>query len=99
MLIRWSPAAAVDLPQISDYIRADDPAAAQRVAKRIYDHAATLGTRPHHRKGWPRVRDTRIAFASATPYRSLSDIRGAAAVEIVNIIHGAQRWPPRDRLG
>ncbi|MGO9892674.1 MAG: type II toxin-antitoxin system RelE/ParE family toxin [Bryobacteraceae bacterium] len=35
MLIRWSPDAAADFRDIVDYIRRDNPAAAQRVAQNI----------------------------------------------------------------
>jgi len=36
MLIRWSPEAAKDLSRIVEYIRQENPAAAQRIAKTIY---------------------------------------------------------------
>jgi plasmid stabilization system protein ParE len=35
MRIRWSPAAVADLESIVDYIRKDNPAEAQRVARTI----------------------------------------------------------------
>src|SRR5580700_9712599 len=47
MTTRRPPAAAEDLRQISDYIRADDPDAARRMTKRICGRAATPGTHPH----------------------------------------------------
>ena len=46
METRWSPGSAEDLEQIFDYIRTDDPAAAQRVVQTIYNHAAALGADP-----------------------------------------------------
>jgi toxin ParE1/3/4 len=97
MLVRWSPAAADDLQQISEYIRADDPDAAPRVAKRIYDRAAALGIHPYQgRHG--RVAGTRELPLPPLPFIVVYRIlEGAAAVEIVNVIHGAQRWPPVDQ--
>jgi toxin ParE1/3/4 len=91
MEVRWSPEAADDLAAIVAYIREDDPAAAQRAAKEIYERAGGLATFPYRgRQG--RVRDTRELPLPPLPfivvYRIISD-----AVEIVNIIHGAQRWP------
>lgn len=91
MEVRWSPEAADDLAAIVAYIRDDDPAAAQRTAKAIYDRAGGLTTFPHRgRHG--RVQGTREFPLPPLPfivvYRILSN-----AVEIVNIIHGAQRWP------
>ncbi|MGP0071267.1 MAG: type II toxin-antitoxin system RelE/ParE family toxin [Bryobacteraceae bacterium] len=47
MQIRWSPAAVDDLEQIFNYIRIDDPGAAERVAQTIYDRAAALGATPY----------------------------------------------------
>jgi len=36
MQLRWSPAAAEDLSRIIEYIRQENQAAAQRIAKTIY---------------------------------------------------------------
>ena len=94
MQIRWSPAAADDLEQLFDYIRTDNPSAAQRVAQTIYDRAGGLGTHPYQgRRG--RVEGTRELPLPPLPfivvYRVLEH---SDAIEIVNVIHGAQRWPP-----
>jgi toxin ParE1/3/4 len=91
MQVRWSRQAAEDLAAIVAYIRKDDPAAAHRTAKAIYERAGALNTFPHRgRQG--RVKGTRELPLPPLPfivvYRTLSD-----AVEIANIIHGAQRWP------
>jgi toxin ParE1/3/4 len=91
MEVRWSPEAADDLAAIVAYIREDDPAAAQRTAKEIYERAGGLTTFPYRgRQG--RVRGTRELPLPPLPfivvYRVIAD-----AVEIVNIIHGAQHWP------
>lgn len=42
MNVRWSPAAAENLSRIFDYIRPDDPFAAERVVRTIYDSAGSL---------------------------------------------------------
>ncbi|MBZ5624303.1 MAG: type II toxin-antitoxin system RelE/ParE family toxin [Acidobacteriia bacterium] len=87
---------ASDLEQIVGYIRSDNPVAARRVAQSIYDRASTLADFPRlGRKG--RVSGTRELSTTPLPfivvYRVLEQ---ADAVEIVNIIHSAQRWPPLD---
>jgi toxin ParE1/3/4 len=46
MEIRWSPAAAEDLLCIVEYIRQENPSAAQRTAKAIYESAGTLKSHP-----------------------------------------------------
>jgi len=94
MQIRWSPAAAEDLQQIFDHIRADNPDAAQRVAKTIYDRAGALGPHPYQgRRG--RMEGTRELPLPPLPFIVIYRVlERADAVEIVNVIHGTQRWPP-----
>jgi len=87
MQVRWSPQAAEDLAAIVAHIRRDDPAAAHRTAREIYERAGALKTFPHRgRQG--RVKGTRELPLPPLPfivvYRTLS-----YAVEIANIIHGA----------
>lgn len=93
MQIRWSPAAAEDLEQIFDYIVSDSRASAQHVAEAIYERADALGTDPYlGRRG--RVEGTRELALPPLPfiivYRVLEQF---GVVQIVNVIHGAQRWP------
>ena len=47
MQVRWSPQAAEDLAAIVAHIRKDDPAAAHRTAREIYERAGALKTFPH----------------------------------------------------
>lgn len=94
MQVRWSPAAAEDLLRIIEYVRQENPPAAQRIAKTIYESAGSLKSFPlKGRTG--RVEGTRELPLPPLPfvvvYRVLTDI-----VEIADIIHGAQRWPPKD---
>jgi toxin ParE1/3/4 len=93
MNIRWSPAAAENLSRIFEYIRPDNPFAAERVVRTIYDSAGSLESFPYRgRVG--RVDGTRELVLPSLPfvivYRVLED-----AVEIAAVIHGAQRWPPK----
>jgi toxin ParE1/3/4 len=67
------------------------------VAQTIYDRPDSLGTDPYlGRRG--RVEGTRELPLPGLPfiivYRVLEQ---ADAIEIVNVIHGAQRWPPPSR--
>jgi addiction module RelE/StbE family toxin len=92
MQIRWSPAAAADLSRIFEYIRQENPSAAERVVRTIYDSASSLVSFPNRGKAG-RVEGTRELPLPSLPflvvYRVLEH-----AVEIANVIHGAQRWPP-----
>ena len=94
MQIRWSPAAAEDLFRIIEYIRQENPSAAQRIARAIYEGVGSLNSFPYKgRTG--RMEGTRELPLPPLPfvvvYRLIKD-----AVEIANVIHGAQRWPPED---
>jgi toxin ParE1/3/4 len=94
MQIRWSPAAAEDFFHIIEYILRENPASAQRIAKTIYESAGSLKSFPYKgRTG--RMEGTRELPLPPLPfvliYRILKD-----AVEIANVVHGAQRWPPAD---
>ena len=92
MEVRWSPKAADDLVHIVTYIQEhDSPEAGRRVAGFIYERAEGLHTLPD--RGRPgRVDSTRELVLAPLPfiivYRVLPD-----AVEIIDVIHGAQRWP------
>jgi toxin ParE1/3/4 len=93
MQIRWSADAAADLEGIVDYIRRDSPATAQRVGQAIYDRIGALGSCAYAgRIG--RVDGTRELPLPPLPFIVVYRVlEGADAVEVVNVIHGAQRWP------
>ncbi len=96
MRIRWSPDAAADLQKIIEYIRLENPMSAQRIGRAIYDRLKMLETFPHGgRLG--RVEGTRELALPPLPFIVVYRIvEHSDVVEIVNVIHGAQRWPPED---
>jgi toxin ParE1/3/4 len=91
MEVRWSPEAADDLAAILARIRKDNPSAARRTAKDIYERAGALKTFPNRgRQG--RLKGTRELPLPPLPFIVVYRIL-VHAVEIANIIHGAKRWP------
>jgi toxin ParE1/3/4 len=94
MQIRWSPDAAADLQGIVDYIRLDNSAVAQRIGQTIYKRLSVLGSFPYSgRIG--RVAGTRELPLPPLPFIVVYRVvEHNNIVEIVNVIHGAQRWPP-----
>jgi toxin ParE1/3/4 len=58
MEIRWSPAAAEDLFRIIEYVRQENPSAAQRIAKTIYESTDSLKSFPYRGRAG-RVEGTR----------------------------------------
>ena len=91
MTTRWSPEAADDFANIVSYIHAQNRSAGQRVASRIYQAVSGLIRFPQKgRHG--RLDGTRELVLAPLPYivvyRILKD-----AIEVVRVLHGAQRWP------
>ena len=68
--------------------------AAQRIAKSIYESAGSLKSYPNKGKAG-RVEGTRELPLPPLPFVLVYRIR-KNIVEIANVIHGGQKWPPKD---
>jgi toxin ParE1/3/4 len=91
MTVRWSPEAVADFAAIVEYIRNQNPSAAERVAHTIYDGVASLASFP--RKGRPgRTKGTREFVFSPLPFIAVYRVK-EEAVEVARVLHGSQRWP------
>jgi len=91
MRVRWTAHAADDLTRIVNYIRKDNPEAARRVAKTIFDGVAGLRTFPQRgRIGL--ATDTRELIFAPLPYLAVYEI-SQGQVYILRIRHAAQDWP------
>ena len=92
MRIEWSASAVADLKAISDYIEQDrNLETANRVARTIYEAVQTLRTMPH--RGRPgRIENTRELVMPRLPYLVVYGVYHDRVL-ILNIVHGAQRWP------
>lgn len=81
------------LEDIRERIAADNPAAAERMVERIRAAVERLAASPAiGRPG--RVADTRELIISGTPYIVPYRVKGEV-VQIITVLHGAQRWPDR----
>lgn len=90
MRVRWTTSAAEDLYSIVQHIKQDNPAAAGRVAKSLYEGCSNLREFPHlGRRG--RIDGTRELVFPGLPYIVVYRVRDQ--VEIIRIYHGAQNWP------
>jgi toxin ParE1/3/4 len=94
MRIRWSTAASQDLFGIIEYIRGENPPAAQRVANSIYEGIGSLSSFPY-RGRMGRVEGTRELPVPSLPFLVIYRVK-RDSIEIAGVIHGAQRWPPED---
>ena len=81
--------AAADLENIALYIQREDPEAARRVARALYDIAMSLEALPN-RGRLGRIAGTRelVQAPYIIIYRVIEE-----AVEILRVYHAAQDWP------
>ena len=92
MEVRWSIPAAEDLERICEWIERDNPDAARRVARTIYDKCSSLKSSPNLGRASSRLAGRReLAFAT-WPYIVVYQIK-PNAIEISRVFHGAQDWP------
>lgn len=84
--------AADDLERICDRIERDDPEAARRVARTIYDGCSQLSDFPYLGRASSRMAGRRELTFSPLPYIVVYRVT-EHAVEISRIFHGAQDWP------
>jgi toxin ParE1/3/4 len=91
MEIRWSSPAAEDLERICERIERDNPEAARRAARTIYEGCARLKDYPHLGRASTRLTGRRELVFSPLPYIVVYQVT-EQAVEISRIYHGAQDW-------
>jgi len=91
MRLRWTPAAAVDLQHISDYLKDHHPRYRQPTMRKLYEAVRAL-------KQWPqrgrlgREEGTRELLFSPLPYVAVYRVT-EQSVEIMRIYHAAQDRP------
>ena len=89
MRIRWTPAAAADLEQISDYLKANHPHYRQPTMRKLYDGIQSLKSSPYRgRRG--REDGTNELLFPPLPYIVVYRV-SQQAIEILRVYHGAQR--------
>ena len=92
MEIRWSLPAAEDLERNCQRIERDNPEAATRVAKTIYDGCGHLRDFPNlGRESW-RMNGRRELTFPSLHYIAVYQVK-QDAIEISRIFHAAQDWP------
>lgn len=91
MKIIWTPRAAADLYEAFNYIAADSPDSAIRVADRIKLQIMNLAEMPH--TGRPgEVSGTRELIFHPWPYIAVYKVADDS-IRILRIRHAAQDWP------
>lgn len=92
MEVRWSLPTAEDFEHICEWIERDNPEAARRVARTIFDECGRLGDFPHLGRASRRMTGRRELSFAPLPYIAVYQIT-QHAIEISRIFHGAQDWP------
>lgn len=91
MRVEWRRLAYMDAMDIADYIELDNPVAALTIFDEIQKQVAMLAYHP--KIGRPgRVPGTRELVINRTPYIAVYFVEGST-VNILRVLHGAQRWP------
>ena len=91
MRIRWTPAAAADLQQVSDYLKAHHPHFRQPTMHKVYAAIQSL-------KAWPnrgrlgREEGTRELLFPPLPYIAVYRVK-EQSIEVLRIYHGLQDRP------
>ena len=67
--IIWTEPALNDLDAIADYIALDDPAAARRLAQRVFEHVEQLASHPRSGSVPPELRGSRYRQIVEPPCR------------------------------
>jgi len=92
MEVRWSMPAAEDLERICEWIERDNPEAARRVARTIYEKCGRLKDFPNLGRASLRMDGRRELTFAPLPYIVVYRIQDQD-LEILRIYHGAQDWP------
>ena len=93
MTLHWTGRSLRDLEAIRQHIAADNVPAAIAVVGRIHAIAQRLREPVAYTGRTGRVAGTRELIVTGTPYVVVYRQRGAT-LEILRVLHGAQKWPP-----
>ena len=91
--VKWTLPALSHLEDIQDFIAADNPQAADRFVNELIDRTNDLLSHNPNSGRPGRVAGTRELVLAGTPCIIAYRVRDA--VEILAVMHGAQRWPDK----
>ena len=85
----WTEPALSDIDEIADYIALDDPVAAKRLVRKIFDHVEQLTDHPESGSFPPELRDLRgYRQIVERPCRIFYRIAGDGTIYIVHVMRG-----------
>jgi plasmid stabilization system protein ParE len=93
MRIEWTRTALSNLDNAVEYIAADNPAAARKVAQQIWNTTQLLITQPG--LGRPgRVAETRELVITGLPY-VVPYLENDGIIVILRVLHTSMKWPAK----
>lgn len=96
MIIVWLPEAKRNRFDQLDHLAEDSPLAAADQDDEIERQVNMLSAQP--KLGRPgRVKGTRELVISSTPFVLIYRQKGRQRIEVLRLLHGSQRWPPKGR--
>lgn len=91
MRIEWTRPALQDLREAGEFIAADNPPAAARMASRVREAVEALTEQPN--LGRPgRLLTTRELVVTGTPFLVIYRVH-LGALQVLRVLHHARRWP------
>ncbi len=87
--VRWSREAELWLRQIHDYIASDNPEAAVRTVRGIFERAQTLSSFPERGYRYPSHPDKHVRVLLYGHYRIAYLVKTGGDVDILGVFHGA----------
>jgi toxin ParE1/3/4 len=90
MQVRWHEDAVGDLVALRRYIALENPAAAQRVARKLLERVNLLRKHPMLGKAG-RIESTRELVVAGTPY-TIVYLPQSDVITFLGVFHQAQQW-------
>ena len=90
MRVRWTPAAASDLEQISNYLKEHHPSLAHAIAVKLYNAAQSLRKFPR-RGRIGQLAGTRELVMTPLPYIIVYQVE-EQTVRIARVVHTSENW-------
>ena len=87
--IRWTHEAERWLKDIREYIARDNPEAAERTVRVIYDKAQLLSDFPELGYRFTRVQDRNVRILLYGHYRIAYQVKENSHIDILGVFHGA----------
>jgi toxin ParE1/3/4 len=91
MKIRWVSLALTDLEEAAGFIALDNPEAARKMVRRIWEAAKLLAEHPDAGRAG-RVTGTRELIIGGTPFILPYRVKDNT-VQILRVLHSARKWP------